>query len=186
MGYYATFDGVDQVAKNPLYTEEFVCALRGNVIGLPPFPTDFAGQNGDVMRPAAFSCGNNTYDSVNKRPFCEKLAAVQCPWPVANTGFRLAVVIAGLLGSAFFGVTLSSDKTKITFLKWYLGLLALLTTIACIIDSDRVGHVAARLLSDRYYFPYNTDFFLSARFIAVCVLDIVCALEAVRVWSNPL
>ncbi len=190
VGYHATYDGIDfnEYAKTNLLTEDFVCAVRLESkevpVGASAFPPGYVGKDGDVMRPAVFSCDADMRYELKR--VCFGRVDVQCPWPVVNSVFRLFVVVAGLLGAAFFGLTLSKDKTRLTLLKVFLGALVLLATIACIIDSDRVGFVANRLSADPILgVPfYNPFFYFSARFVSVCVLDILCALEGVR--SGPI
>jgi hypothetical protein len=164
---------VDPTGKN---TEADLCAVQDATEFFPP---NYVGKVGDVLRPWVF-----IGLTPETRP---NLLELHCSWPVGNSGFRLAVVIAGLLGSALFGVTLSSDKSKTAQLKWFLGALAILATVVCAVDSQRVGYVAARSVSDaNAFFVFNSKNWFLSRFIAVCVLDIVCALEAVRVRVMPL
>ena len=139
------------------------------------YPAGYVGQPGDALRPLAgdFPFGGAASGST------QILHAV-CPWPVANTGYRLAFVIAGLLGSAFFGFTLTGDKSKTAHLKWFLGALAAVMTLVCIIDSDRVGFVSARLFANAPNPLVDPQYSSAGRFVAVCVFDILCALEAVR------
>jgi hypothetical protein len=160
-GFRSSVDGTAESDADA----EARCAVPAD---LPPqlFPAGYSGKPGDALRPLA------VVGVVLLKPI-----ELHCPWPAANTGFRLTVVIVSLLGSAFFGVTLASGTNRTPLFKWFLCAVTVLMVIACAIDSRSVNNVASRLIPNGSYI--DVEFALPGRFIGVCALDVFCALQAV-------
>jgi hypothetical protein len=161
---------VDGMVEPDASVAAALCAVPTN---LRPqlFPAGYSGKPGDLLRPLAIV---GVVDL--------KAIELHCPWPTANTGFRLTFVIASLLSASFFGVTLASGSNKTFSFKWFLRVMVVLLIFSCGIDSRSVNYVAKRLIPNGSYI--DLEFSMSGRFIGVCALDILCALQAVQFSLN--